>query len=202
MNSEKINSSNTELKKACEIWDKAIPAPPTHPYLLLKRVKPYSLKISERGLEVPGYINGKLVSLLAIPNDGGQKMFLKGSTITGSYYKLGQVNDQTIYIAEGFATAATIHEDNSHCVYCAFTCNNLKHVAVYLRDKYPELDIIICGDDDYRTTNNPGRKHAIEAAKAAKAAYTFPDFTGLERGPKDTDFNDLARLIKESNSEH
>ena len=150
---------------------------------------------------MPGYIDGKMVTILTIPNNGGKKLFLKDSSVSGSFYKFGDITEDKIFIAEGIATAATIHEYNKHCVYCAFTCHNLKKVAMYLRDKYPDAEITICADDDYMTEGNPGKRYAIEAAEAARAAYTLPDFSGLNRGPKDTDFNDLLRLLKEQSNE-
>ncbi len=35
---------------------------------------------------------------------------------------------------------------------------------------------------------------AIEAAARCGGDWVLPDFTGLPRGPKDTDFNDLKQL--------
>jgi putative DNA primase/helicase len=55
-------------------------------------------------------------------------------------------------------------------------------------------DLLICGDDDHATEGNPGRAKAMEAAVRCGGDWVLPDFTGLPRGPKDTDFNDLRRL--------
>ena len=70
--------------------------------------------------------------------------------------------------------------------------SNLKPVALALRAKYPSAQLIIAGDDDRQTEGNPGRKSAIEAAQAAGALLTFPEW------PTDaplalSDFNDLQQ---------
>ena len=59
-------------------------------------------------------------------------------------------------MAEGFATAATVHEATGSAVAVAFNANNLKPVAIALRAKFPSLEMVICADDDHLTEGNPG----------------------------------------------
>jgi putative DNA primase/helicase len=58
-------------------------------------------------------------------------------------------------VAEGFATAATVHEATGSAVAFAFNANNLKPIAKALREKFPNLEMVICGDDDHQSKGNP-----------------------------------------------
>ena len=76
----------------------------------------------------------------------------------------------------------------------AFNSGNLLPVAQALRGKYPCLTLVICADDDWKTEGNPGMTAATAAARAVGGLLAVPNFDGLPRGDKDTDFNDLHRL--------
>jgi hypothetical protein len=69
----------------------------------------------------------------------------------------------------------------------------LKPVAIALRAKFPNLEIVICADDDHKTKGNPGIRKAIEAATATRSKVVIPEFNG-NRSDGDTDFNDLFVL--------
>src|SRR5690606_23971281 len=102
----------------------------------------------------------------------------------------GKLEDaQTIYIAEGFATAASIHLAIKQPVVAAFNAGNLPNVARELHARYKDKAFVICGDDDAFTDGNPGRTKAEEAAKKALGESVFPAFR--ENPDKHTDFNDL-----------
>ena len=63
--------------------------------------------------------------------------------------------------------------------------------ALALRDKYPDAQIIIAGDDDRQTEGNPGRTAANAAAVAVGGMVVFPEWP--PGAPADlTDYNDLA----------
>lgn len=139
---------------------------------------------------------GKIWSFQQIKDDGS-KRFMPGGKIKGNFHVIGgELNPlNTIYIAEGFATAASIHEAIGQVVVVAFNSGNLKPVAKAIKEAYPEAPIIICGDEDLFTVVNnaplnPGREAAIEAAKSVMGEVVFPKFKSLVNKP--TDFNDLA----------
>jgi putative DNA primase/helicase len=179
--------------RAKKIWDSAPPCV-EHPYLTKKRIKAYRLRIAPLGfhqgdLVVPMWdVDGKLHSLQFIDADGG-KMFLPGGKLKGCYFSMGKVAG-VLYVAEGLATAASIHEATGQAVAVAFSAGNLQPVAQALRAKFPSLDLVICADDDYRTDGNPGRTKAMEAAQAVNGRVVLPIF-GDNRPEKATDFNDL-----------
>jgi putative DNA primase/helicase len=134
-------------------------------------------------------INLNLMNLQRItPN--GAKRFLPGGKITGCFSLLGNITEHgSLYVCEGWATGATIHQVTGHPVACAMNCGNLKSVAAALRQKHPTLTLTIAGDDDRNTEGNPGRAKAIEAAKQARALVTTPEFCRPDCGC--TDFNDV-----------
>lgn len=177
-------------QRARKVWDAAKPAPAGHAYLSRKGVAAHGLRIAGERLLVPVYADGALVSLQAIAADGA-KRFLPGGRTAGGYFPIGRVAD-TVCIAEGFATAASIHAATGYAVAAAFNCGNLEAVARSLADRYPQARLIVCADDDCRTTGNPGVTKAKAAAEAVGAAVAVPDF-GNSRPDGATDFNDLAR---------
>jgi putative DNA primase/helicase len=75
-----------------------------------------------------------------------------------------------VVIAEGYATSATIAKHAKAAAIAAFDSGNLLEVAVTLRERYKDKQIIIAGDDDHRLENNPGRAKALEAAAAVSAS--------------------------------
>lgn len=135
----------------------------------------------------------------AKPADGNpEKRFMAGGRKTGLFHLIGQVEGaDALLIAEGYATAATLHEASRRPVAVAFDAGNLLPVAKALRALHPALALVVCGDDDQateaRSGKNPGREKATAAARAVltdsgPAGVVFPD--GLPDGG--TDFNDLA----------
>ena len=185
---------------AAEIWGKSTPAPADHPYLVKKGIKAHGVRLSI-GPMYPGALViplrdavGKLWSVQFIKANG-DKRFLKGGKVTGCYFALGTPKGATAaYTAEGFATAATIHEATRHPVAAAFDAGNLGAVTQTLRAKLPTLPIIVGGDDDYLTPGNPGLTKATAAARAVGGLLAMPVFD-TDRGEGDTDFNDMARLF-------
>jgi len=135
--------------------------------------------------------NGQIQSLQFISKNGDKK-FLSGGKMQGSYYPLGDLKGAgIILIAEGYATAATIHEATGLPVVVAYNAGNLLPVAETIRALYPEAGTILCADDDVATKGNPGVTAANEAAQAVDGKVIIPDF-GANRPEGANDFNDMA----------
>ena len=177
---------------ALALWEAAAPAV-AHPYLTAKGVKPYAIRADGHQLFVPMRDSGgKLHSLQTIAPDG-TKRFMPGARVKACYQAIGKPSGRLI-VCEGYATGATLHQATGDAVAIAFNAGNLQAVAVALRGKYPCLTIIIAADDDWKTPGNPGLTAARQAAQAVGGKVAVPDFTGLQRADKDTDYNDLQRL--------
>ena len=176
-----------EAARECnEAWSNAEPAPANHPYLKAKGIDPHGARIDGTRLVIPiKNSDGEIRSLQRI--DGkGNKRFHAGGKISGNYYLIGDP-DGLVIVAEGFATAASIHQATGHAVAVAFAVGNLQPVAEAIRAKLPKAQIIIAADDDRDTDGNPGIAKATEAAQAVAGTVAEPDRPG--------DFNDLAAAM-------
>ncbi|HEY2862778.1 MAG TPA: DUF3987 domain-containing protein [Casimicrobiaceae bacterium] len=178
-------------EKATTIWARSQPAQADHPYLVAKGVKAHGLRLHGSALVVPVRDGAELHSLQFIEGDSS-KRFLTGGQVRGHYFSIG-VASGVVAVAEGFATAATIHEATGHAVAVAFDCGNLEPAARAMRAKFPDARLVICADDDHKTDGNPGLAKAAEAARAVGGLLAVPSF-GDDRPDNATDFNDLHRL--------
>ena len=138
-----------------------------------------------------------------LPN--GRKLFTKGFAKVGCAVRLGQVtaDDRLALVCEGYATGLTLRlaVDQATPVFVALDAGNLAHVVPLLRDLYPGLLVLICADDDWRTTDpqtgqisNPGRTAAKRVAReVARCDFVWPVFDPSTRQDGDTDFDDLRQ---------
>lgn len=187
-------------REALDLWISSKPAPEDHAYLLRKGVKPHGVRIysgnriirdmgCNGALLVPVRDTAENLTSLEFINAQGEKRFLPGGSKSGGYFSIGHYSG-VIVVAEGFATAASVHEATGHATAVAFDNGNLKSVAVALREKFADARIIIAADDDYQTAGNPGVTEAHKVAAAVDALVATPEF-GVERPDGATDFNDM-----------
>lgn len=192
--------------KAASIWNTSAsalevtqPRASEHRYLKLKGIQPHGAKVFRGSLTISGMdcngsimlpmkLNGKITSLQFINRDS-EKRFLPDGEKGG--YLIGKIEvRKPICIAEGFATGASIHEATRYAVVVAFDAGNLRKLAESLRAKNPDMEIVLCADDDETGT---GQRKAIEAAQAVGGLLAMPVF-GEQRLPGVKDFNDMATL--------
>ncbi len=172
----KIIEQSRSIEKGCDYLDK-------------KRI-PLSgalsiMETSGRAVVIPMRdVDGKLWGLQRIFSDGS-KFFLTGQKTQNTMFVMGDIEDNFLYICEGFATGASIRLATSKTVIVAFNAGNLTHVARDIRRKYPNKAITICGDAD---ASNVGQTAAQEAAKVGMGNAIFPRF---KKDGDLTDFNDL-----------
>lgn len=186
---EKVRGHAKAAAKAANLWGKA--HTDDHPYLSRKNIKAHGARVLGGLLVIPIRDGGMIHSLQFIGLDGG-KNFLTDGRVAGCYFSIGNtVGAAALCIAEGFATGATIHEATGYPAAVAFNAGNLLAVAKAMREKFPDLTLIICADDDYQKDDNTGLIKATEAARSVGALLAVPDF-GANRPDKATDFNDLA----------
>lgn len=162
---------------ADKIWNQAPLASASHPYLVKKRIGVNGARSGrDNALIIPLYnANKEIVSLQFISETGG-KSFLSGGKKKGCWFELGGLTDK-ILIAEGFATAASLHEHSGYLVVVAFDAGNLKEVAINIRSLHPMNDIIIMGDNDL---SGVGQSKAIDAAQTIGGKYLIPEMAGQD----------------------
>jgi phage/plasmid primase-like uncharacterized protein len=188
---EEARRHDEAAETAARRWAEARPADSGHAYLTKKGIKPHGIRQAGDWLLVPVRINGALRSLQTIKPDG-TKRFLAGGEVSGGYFSIGGEPEDTLLIAEGFATGASLHECIGHPVVVAFNAGNLEAVTTALHAKHPAARLILCADDDAHTKDNPGMTKATAAARGVGGLVAVPDF-GADRPDGASDFNDLHR---------
>jgi phage/plasmid primase-like uncharacterized protein len=160
------------------IWSNAMPASADHPYLARKGIQPHGARLTGDGrLVVPLYgADGALSSLQYIGHDGG-KLYHVGGATGGRFWQIGTTDEPgTIYIAEGFATAATIHEVSGRPCVVAYSASNLVPVCGTIREHFGATqDIVIVADHDKSGT---GQKYADQASAKYGARVVIPPIEG------------------------
>lgn len=211
LEAEKAERYADAAAMAKAIWEASKPCT-DHAYLQRKSIKPHGVRMIEAQaaraidrslspslngqlLVVPmGNAAGRLCSLQFISEaSGDNKRPLTGGEKQGCYFSLGRPLNNRLVIAEGYATGASVHESTGDGVAVAIDAGNLEAVAVALRSKYPDLDIVMAADDDHKTTGNPGMVKATAAAQAVRGLVAVPNF-GANRPDGATDFNDLHKI--------
>lgn len=173
--------------RASAIWEAAEPAAADHPYLARKHVQAHGLRIYRGELAIRDmYCDGALIvplrdsagaiQTLEFIGPGGEKRFLPGGKKAGAYFSIGNPNG-IIVVAEGFATAASVHESTGHAVAAAIDAGNLVAVTKIMRTKYRDAKIIVAGDND---TTGTGQRAALEAAQAVNGRLAIPATDGAD----------------------
>ncbi len=204
-------------KTAQRIWRNAAPATLAHPYLAAKGITDPAvlggIRQSEYqgvlNLQIPIYRDGTLYNLQSISPEGG-KHFLKDGLKSGGYTVVGDAADTArgIVVAEGFATAASIHQATGKPVVVAFDAGNMVTVSETLaKNLPPDIPVTIAVDNDASGTGLAKARQAAalfgDRAKAVQPEFTMTQIQQFQREngldgqgrPKlPSDFNDLHKL--------
>ena len=205
------NACNEAVALLAKAVDKA-----TSPYLGIKKVGAYGVRFdvspNDGGVDVLVPMcdaQGKLWGVQRIKPDGS-KLFIKGGRKSGLWHLIGEVSDAShiegvgvegaqsanhwLLVAEGYATASTLHEATGYPVAVAFDAGNLAPVCDALRALYPSVRLLVCADNDQATEQRTGKNTGVESARVAServgGAVAIPDGLPLDK----SDFNDLALL--------
>jgi phage/plasmid primase-like uncharacterized protein len=166
------------------IWQNGTDASPDHPYLKRKNVHPHGARVTGDGrLMLPLFgDDGELASIQYIDESGG-KLYHPGGATGGKFWMIGTLDEHgTLYIAEGFATGATIHEATGRPCLVAYSASNLVPVTKTARDMYGAAqDIVIVADHD---SSGVGQRYAEQASAKYGARMVMP--------PEMGDANDYA----------
>jgi antirestriction protein ArdC/phage/plasmid primase-like uncharacterized protein len=129
-------------------------------------------------------------------DEKGNKYYDSNIIKKESFHPCGDyIKGQPICLAEGIATAISIHELSGLQVHSTLDCHNLEDVAKKLNEKYPERPILFFADDDHAAeSENVGQVHAYNAAKKLKQPthhVISPPLTQEDIKNGYTDFNDV-----------
>lgn len=177
---EELKAREAAAKRAARIWS-AKSVDRDCPYLERKQVQNFGCKINGKGnLIVPLFDkDGKIWNIQEIHADG-YKPYIKGGRVSACFFILGTVTqpDQIICIAEGYATAASIHEATGYVTVVAFQSGNVDKVGQEIRALYPDARLVYCADDDsHSTPPDAGLKAANKAVAATGGIVILPDFS-------------------------
>jgi phage/plasmid primase-like uncharacterized protein len=172
-----------------------------HPYLAMKGVASHGLRQGENGqLLVPMHdASGRIWGLQRIDADGS-KQFLRGARTEGNHFLIGNkpAPGAPLVLAEGYATAATIHQATGLPVAAVMHASNLAPVAKAYRALDPTRPLLIAGDNDHHLPRRPvplinvGKEKAEAAAAEVGGRAVIPS---LEPNDRDTDWNDVVRRV-------
>jgi len=113
-----------------------------------------------------------------IDHEGG-KLYHSGGQTGGKFWQIGSLDEPgTLYVAEGFATAATIYETTSRPCVIAYSASSLVPVTASLRQMYGETqDIVIVADHD---KHGVGQRYADQASAKFGARVVMPPIEGMD----------------------
>ncbi|TFH84745.1 toprim domain-containing protein [Billgrantia azerbaijanica] len=143
---------------------------PRPDHLHFFQLRPNDVVVPLRG---PG---GKLWSLQTI-NHLGTKLFPKFGRKMGCFHLIDTAGDPVppiVAVTEGYATAASVHQATGWPVAVALDLGNMARVAPLMRSMFPQSQLILCGDDDPESPDNPGRTKTEALAAELGCVVAFP----------------------------
>ncbi|AHW26178.1 DNA primase [Salmonella enterica subsp. enterica serovar Abony] len=126
---------------------------------------------------VPLHDDTGVVVNLQLINSDGLKRTLKGGQVKGAYHVIEGKKQagKRLWIAEGYATALTVHHLTGETVMVALSSVNLLSLASLARQKYPACQIVLAADRDL---NGDGQSKAAAAADACEGIVALPPVFG------------------------
>lgn len=160
------------------------------PYLAGKGLTGHVSRLTTRELNAGGekYPSGSLmlpvkntqgnITGIQLISGNGVKNLMKGSKYSGCFIPVSDFPEgspEKVVIAEGYGTAVSVSLLSDAWPLAALSKTNLKAAAEAVREKWPEAQIIIAGDNDFIDGKpNEGREVAIKAALAVKGWVSIP----------------------------
>ncbi len=119
---------------------------------------------------------GALVNVQLI-NADGEKRTLKGGKVKGAAHTFSGKKEtgKRLWIAEGYATALTVHHLTGETVMVALSSVNLLSLASLARRQHPACQIILAADRDL---SGDGQTKAAAAADACNGVVALPPVFG------------------------
>jgi len=153
---ERNRQAARAAQRAAAMWARLLPDADAD-YLAGKGVRGHGLRYTPNGtavvplLDTGGRMHGLQFLRSAKQADTSKRpakeFWPAGLIKRGHFHQIG-TPDWIILVAEGYATAATLHEATGYPVAVAFDAGNLEPVATALRKRYKRSKVLICADDD------------------------------------------------------
>ena len=189
------------VARALDLWRAAGPPDRRHPYLVAKALSPFGVRQNGNLLLVPMFDDRFCMSNVQRITPTGKKLFLPGARTVGLFWPHGLHNSEgapsagPVVIAEGYGTAAAIHEATGLGVVAALSWRNLLSVAKAMRGLFLDRQVIIAADHDGHLPVNIGQQAARTAADVIGGNLASPVAAANEHitAGRKIDFADLPR---------
>lgn len=176
-----------------------------HPYIERKQVRPLNIRRNTSHkrdvLVLPMVCPFEGLKSLYTIDQKGFKRPLLGSQPSGLCMAIAQnlSTAKRIWLVEGWATGASLHDLTGDAVVIAFTAGNLGAVMDKLVVKYPNAELKLCADDDRATAakphmkgKNPGLHYAEQVQKRHPRVAIFKPLFPPDAPQGLSDVNDLV----------
>lgn len=171
-------------------------------YLVHKCIQPHNLRMDSYGnLVVPMHNLRNEIRNLQFIHPDGEKIFQKGGQLKGLFCRLnGYHHSDTVILAEGFATGASLNEITGHTVIVCFGASNLLTVAELFaeqREINRNVQFVVAADNDWKNSlkerpcRNSGIYYGKQAADVLHCKMICPPLSIDDKRENRTDFNDL-----------
>lgn len=163
--------------RAKRLWDNGVVCH-RHPYLDRKKLPCRGLKMSSGALIIPLYdIDGKLGAVQLISTHGDKKF--PGMPMKGYFHVIGGLqNAKEAYVAEGYATALSVHLATKKPCIAAFSSSLVCVIGKTIQNLYPEIKLVLAADN-----GGAGKKAADDWKEYISPHAAFPK--------EHSDFNDV-----------
>jgi len=174
---ERERSEAEAARDANDMFVAAGAASDSHAYVQKKGLNAALFRQQGDKLLVPMFdTDGRIRNVQRISSDGTKRLLRGGRTASLFFMFAGPLErGRTICIGEGLATMNAIHRASGHACLATFSAKNLGAVARLWWSLRPDLDFVICGDDDGHLAANVGREAATAAAEEIGARLIFPE---------------------------
>ncbi|EPD8465619.1 LPD7 domain-containing protein [Escherichia coli] len=195
-NARKLQQQYNKQAGYARSYINGLPQATAHEYLTRKGIRAApGVRLNNKNELVIPFSNGRgeIRSYQRIPVTGGKDArILKDSEKTGNWFTFGTPeNGRPLLFAEGYATAASLHEATGLPVLMTVDAGNMIAVAENARQIWTDSPFVFCADNDHQREINKGVFSATKAAEVTNGEVIIPAFTEEEKAQGLTDFNDL-----------
>lgn len=195
-NARKLQQQYNKQAGYARSYINGLPQATAHEYLTRKGIRAApGVRLNNKNELVIPFSNGRgeIRSYQRIPVTGGKDArILKDSEKTGNWFTFGTPeNGRPLLFAEGYATAASLHEATGLPVLMTVDASNMIAVAENARQIWTDSPFVFCADNDHQREINKGVFSATKAAEVTNGEVIIPAFTEAEKAQGLTDFNDL-----------